>query len=183
MEILDIALRAKKQGRDYFLQAGGFYSENTGYNVSGISREMEERLSQYPEEARKQILEPLQNIVNSIYNKGIIIEKEADVLLDEYNTLATKFPTRRGLHTDSMTGFDNKNMIKAQEYKEDLTNFMDVYKYMSGGEEFDVQDALNQISLEQLNTELESLPDEERTNALEQWIINLSNQGGEAYPQ
>lgn len=55
---------------------------------------------------------------------------------------------------------------------------LDAYKYMSDGEEFDVHGALNNIALEHLNMDLEKLDDAERTKALDEYIIQLTNQGG-----
>jgi hypothetical protein len=173
MKILDQAL----SGKDYDISA---FTNRA--KLKEMPKEFQDRISVYPLAQQKIILESLQNVVDSIYNKAKVIEGEADVLLKEFHALSKKFPDRKGLASNSDTPFTNKDMIKAQKYKEDLTNSIDVYNYMSGQKDgFDVYAALNQISLEHLGQELEGLPDEEKTKALDQYIIELTNSSVEGF--
>ena len=171
MKILDEALISKKKGNNYF-----FNLEN---NSDSFSKEMFSRVNAYPEAQQQIILETLQNTIDSIYKTGSKVEKEANVLLDEFDILNKKFPGRKGMSTYSMTPHTNKDLIKSNQLKSDLNSSLDVYDYLSGGENsFDVYEALNSISLEHLNVELSKLPDEEKTKALEEYLIQLTNSGG-----
>jgi hypothetical protein len=171
MKILDEALIAKKQGKDYFLQLDK--------NKDSFSKEILSRSSEYPEAQQQIMLETLQNTINSIYNTGLKVAQDANVLLDEFDALDKKFPNRKGLSTDDMTPHTNKDLIKSQQLKSDLESSIQVYDYLSGQENgFDVYEALNSIALEQLNVSLDKLPDEEKTKALEEYLIELTNAGG-----
>ncbi|QDP60843.1 MAG: hypothetical protein Tp152DCM46671_25 [Prokaryotic dsDNA virus sp.] len=182
MKIIDVALKAKKMGRDYFTDPGGFMTENKAimgkfYNVSGMSREMLERLSAYPEEQQVIIRKSLQEAVDLVYSKGLEIEKHANELVDRFEAYQKQFPSKKGVSKMLDMPSENKDLVLSEQYKKDLQGSISAYKSISG-KDFDVYEALNNISLTQLNEELDKLPDEERTDAIDQYLINLTQVGG-----
>ena len=166
--------------RDSYNSENSPFEVGTRYHRSGISREMHDRLSKYPESQRKIILETLQDAVDTIYAKGLAIEKHANNLVDEYESYAKKFPNQKGLNSTLQTNTANKDLAKAQQYKSDLVISIDAYKSVSG-KDFDVYEALNALSMTQLNEELDKIPDESRTQAVDDYLIQLTENTGPAY--
>jgi hypothetical protein len=186
LKIIDIALKAKKMGRNYFTDPGGWMTEKgafewfgpTSYNVSGISMEMEQRLSAYPVEQQNIIRQSLQEAVNLIYSKGSKIEEHANELVNKFESYQAQFSGKRGLSPRLDGPSQNKDLIAAEEYKRDLDGSIKAYKAISGVD-FNVHEALNNISIKHLEEELEKLPDSERTDAIDQYLINLTQVGGQ----
>ena len=96
-------------------------------------------------------------------------------MLNRFKDLQKKFPGRETYYTDGDTPFKNKDLVKAKEIKNNLTNLVDWYKY-STGEDYDLMSSLNQIAMEQLNYEIDSLPDKYRTEALDEWLIAFGDE-------
>jgi hypothetical protein len=171
MNILNLALNAKRVGKDWFFEWWS-KDENT---ISGPGKEFTDRISVYPQEQQKIILETLQNMVNDIYSRAIAIDDKANIMLDEYNSLSRKFVSREEMNTDTMTQYDNDNLVEMKEKQKEIFDLMDAYKYYTA-EDFDLNESLNSISVETLNQELEKLPDYEKTDAFNELLIKLSDE-------
>mgnify|MGYP003145540147 CR=1 FL=1 len=171
MNILNWALKAKRIGTNWFLSDEA-ENENT---LSGPGKEFKDRISIYPLEQQKIILETLQNMVDDVYTKGLAIDKQSDILLDEYNGLSKKFIPREEMNTNTMTLYDNDNLVTMKEKQKEIFDLMDTYKYYTA-EDFDLNNVLNSISVETLNTEIDKLPDYEKTDAFNELLIKLSDE-------
>ena len=179
LQLLDMSLAAKKKGYNYFFDEGWDNAQWQFAGSRGAAGEFSARIKALPEAERKVILESLQNMTNDIYAKGIKIEEKADLMLDDYFRLSKKFPKRSKnigeLHSNTDTPYDNKNLVSLKEKEEDIHGLMHAYK-MYTGEDYDLENSLNELSIMELGKELEGLPDFERTEALEQWLIKLADE-------
>jgi hypothetical protein len=70
---------------------------------------------------------------------------------------------------------EDKKFRKLKELQDRLSSAKDGYKYLTG-DNYDVNKALNIISLETLNKELDKLPDYEKTDAFDELLIKLTGE-------
>ena len=171
LRILDAAVRAKGDGKYYFIDDMGKKYKKDHPIYSGLMT----RLESMPLPQAHLVKETLQNFVNDIYTKGEKVEEQALVLLDEYYTLKTRFPKKEGPITREESMYHNSDLQTSKDLNKDLYSLIDTYEYFTS-EQYNLQDSLNTLAIQTLETELGKLPDMERTEALDKWLIMFANE-------
>ena len=183
MQILDVALTMKKRNRNLFVQTdvGGMYPGKE-YAQPGTAKQVpviglfKESLEKLPPATQESILHTLSSLTDEIYARGLILEERAKEILADYHSLEAKFPERVGAYSEIMTPFDNDDLVKLNELQRDIFTNIDTYKTVTG-EDINYDQILNSIAINSLGEEISLLPDSERTTALDDWLINLTNAG------
>tara|TARA_R100000234_G_scaffold3291_2_gene2718 strand:- start:4657 stop:5994 length:1338 start_codon:yes stop_codon:yes gene_type:complete len=165
-QILEEALHAKSKNKKWFIDGSD----------SDLYKKFLKELDNIKSEEAKEIIKiNLQKQLDRIYEQGMTIYNDID-MFDRYNELQEKFPKYKGFNEDVKYIEEHGNeqlqtyINKRDEYRQNKTYYETVYDTS-----FNVNEALNQISIGYLNKELEKLPDEERTSNLDSLIIKLSD--------
>ena len=85
------------------------------------------------------------------------------------------FPKRKGIYTASETPYNNEDLQKAKNYDKEIGQLMQAYNYYTG-EEFDLVNSYDRISMDSLGVNLDKIPDIEKTEGGQQMLILLSEE-------
>ena len=190
--LLTDALKAKSQGIDYFLQP------------DKLSSQFINALSGYSDVQQNQINLQLQEIVNEIHLRmeGINTTIGGSAYFEKFNKLKKRFGQDWIYNTETSASLDDVLVDIGrtdtpgqyhglspqddpiyqtyQDKKDKLYKEIAGYEFLTG-EKYDTIEALNMLSIEALDTQLEDLPDYEKTQAFEDLLVTLSNQLGQVY--
>tara|TARA_A100001201_G_scaffold123494_2_gene107418 strand:- start:446 stop:1939 length:1494 start_codon:yes stop_codon:yes gene_type:complete len=152
---------------------------------------MNTELAKLDPSIRTSVIEKLQSYVDDIYLRITSIEDNIDVAFDfkEFNRLKSKFYKPVDMSLDNFGSgvlFNNPiiNKVdpmldpvyqKLQSKKDNLYKSLTGYEQLTG-DKLEVLDILNDLSIESLGKEIETLPEEEQTENFNQLLIDFSNQ-------
>ena len=189
--LLTEALKAKVNGEDYFNATSGQIFDNSTFNNV---------IGQYSTAQQQVIRNQLQGLVDEIYLRmeGIKEGIGGSAYFDKFNKLKERFgqdwylssyPGSRGasnMKVDTPGQYHGFSPEDDSKYKTYLDKKDKLYKEISGfefltGTKYDPIEALNLLSIEALDVQLEELPDYEKTQAFEDLLVTLSNQLGQVY--
>ena len=171
--LLTESLIAKQNGKNYFEE--GIQTDT--YLI------FEKALQHLPTEQRQAIGKQLQVLVDEIWLRveGIQETIGGSAYFDKFNKLKERF----GI--DQMTGnietpgvyhginpLEDPKYQKLKDKKDNLFKAVSSYERLTGNK-YDVMDALNLLSIETLETQLEDLPDYEKTAAFEDLLLLLTD--------
>ena len=176
LRVLDIALKEKKRGNEFFFDILQGENHLTDSDERAFYDSIKNKMSQYREGMSMQVAETLQKMVNSIYSRGIIAEQKSNELIEEFKSLEKLFPKKEG---NTLTMYDNKDLIKTKELQQQLTHYLDNHKLFTG-EDYDLNKALNQLSLDTLMVDINKLDPSERTEALDKLISSFGGNAGQS---
>ena len=170
-------------------EANKFYSDD----YPGISTFVR-NLNQLSTAQSKVVSNRVSNIIDKIYNKTTAIQKSLPKdFFSKFESYKKRFgdqtkgsapPGAWGIGDWSETypgeyfGIDplaDSTFSKLKGKQDKLINAQSQYKWITG-EQYDLNETLNQISLVTLNKELDELPDYEKTDAFNNLIIQLTSQ-------
>tara|TARA_R110002110_G_scaffold152594_5_gene345328 strand:- start:1341 stop:2783 length:1443 start_codon:yes stop_codon:yes gene_type:complete len=160
------------------------------------------KLEAIPAAQREVIINKLDTAVNKIYSKAQTIEKTFGTdFFTKFEKYKERFAKDHKLVDRPVSSYagmynpfgspnltvdtpgeyygidplEDKKFRKLKELKDKLQSAKDGYKYLTG-ETYDLNEALNLISLETLNSQLDKLPDYEKTDAFDELLIKLTGE-------
>ena len=172
LNIIDEAVKAKKEGKDYFTSAWNTWED--GFDRTRAKKEdwIFDLEGNTPEE-NKLILSIMQNHINELVNIGKGVEAETTIFTDKYIKAYNDFPERKGPYTREDTPFANKDFVKTKELDASINKLMQTYQYTTG-QEYDLDQSYNRIANDSLGYQLDDLPDVEKTLGGQQMLLLLS---------
>lgn len=172
--ILQEALQFKNNGRDWF-----YANERAliGRGNTDAYLEFHQELNKQPKFVQDNMRKNLQKYIDEIYEMGMRVYNN-DKLYDRYTELKKSFPQYDSDWSSEILDLDdhgNKDLDYILNKKEEIHKVMKAYKF-DHGEQFDISNSLNQISIDALNEEIDKLSEEDRTSNFDELLNILSNE-------